>query len=361
MHRVVLIGYYLVFFVIFLPFFWRVNRIDESRGIVARENKQKEKWKLNLTSTQSFHKARLLSENLRHLFIITIDSKVHNYNSNLYKLIGDLHDIVSLDDQLGLFICDNSVTFDRNISNIYKYFPVSKISIDARNKLPNFFNRENLLKLSFINCVKKAMTTTNKPIFYTIFNEDILPRKQFLQNLNYVIESKLNSRIESGEPVRQDRKWLFLHLLDTSQSYGLICDMESLAIILIIAIIGSTCFYYIFKYLDPQMSSGNACFNVCYGALFYVTLALYTSKPCLSELKRMYPSLHRVYVPPKPMHFSALTLQRWSMDLMEPILASVTCSDYMEFYRLLDSVSNSLEIPSYVVYPSLVYGKHQMA
>lgn len=371
-HRLILIACYLILVFIVFPTSNRNHVFSLLSSMNLKENSLIEEVKsshrlehskqqlndLDPSSTLHLHKERLTTSHLDHLFVImarNVQQKRPSRAHYLLPLTMHLHDVVTGDNSTGMIVCDTTTHLNEIFHNLTNYFPTYKIRNEmSSNELINYTNENNILKRSFSNCLKGAIENTNYPRILTIFNENVLPYHYFARDIRELIRTRLDKKISSGEFIVNDDKWLFLHLQEPIQLRLFQCDYESFRELVIVAIIGALTFYLIFRVLEPQMSSSSVLFNALYGAIFFLTFAFCLGRPYLSEIRRNMSALYRIYDPPEPVGFSALTLPTSSYYLMEPQLRTISCSDYVGFHNVLDSLINTLEIPGYIVSPSLV-------
>ncbi|KAG0715858.1 hypothetical protein GWK47_010995 [Chionoecetes opilio] len=130
---------------------------------------------------------------------------------------------------------------------------------------------------------------------------------------------------------------------------------ECLWELVIIAITGGVIFYSIFRYLEgPSLPTFMRVTYTFYGALYFVTFAITIGRPYITELRRSAATFYRVYDPPEPVHFSAITLPSSSLEPLLKQLSVLRCSVYSPFHEALDHMMNTLECPGFVASPSFV-------
>lgn len=325
-------------------------RLNHSRDLLTA---------LDPRMSMAFHNARLSSGDVEHLLVIlvrNVDQMQPSRAQYLLPLTTYLHEMVARDTDTGMFLCDTTTHYNPILQNLTTYFPSYQIENTdyVQNKLMNYTSDNNRLKNSFINCLKLASEITTSPKVFTVFNENILPYEYFRRDIKGIIKNKLDNKLLSGEYVPNRDKWLFLHLQEPANFRVYHCDFASFLELFIIAAIGSLIFHAIYQLIDNQMSSSNVVFTLMYGGVFFLTCALSLGRPYVAELRRYACSLYKVYDPPEAVHFSALTVSSSSYERMEPHLRTISCSDYVGFHEVLDSMINTLEIPGYVISPSLV-------
>jgi len=372
-HRVILIVCYLVLFVIVLPLACRykvfsVYSILDSKSSHALEThksfyrSQRSKYFMKINDQKlirRLHDNRLLMRNLDHLLVILIgvqnneEGRTEN-GGNLYPLSEQLHRLVERDGGAGLFICDASNTTSAVLNDMYKFFPSNQVEIPYIDEPGVYFNKENKLKLAFKYCLKMVSKLVNDSTLITVFNDNVMPYKYFETDFRNIVKFKLDNRFSNGDYIPNPNRWLFLHLREPIHLRFFRLEGEALKEFCMIAVSGSVVFFIIFNYLDPRMSSGNCCFNIIFGAVFFLTFAICLGRPYLTELRRLGSNLYRVYDPQEAVDFSALSLKASTFKLIDPFLTNVTCTPYYPFSKLLDNMINTLQLPGYVVSPSLV-------
>ncbi|XP_047735533.1 uncharacterized protein LOC125177588 [Hyalella azteca] len=307
--------------------------------------------------TLPLYDARLRSGNISHLIIALVRDPDHRRGSQyLTQLAVGLHEASVDDNHTGIFFCNGTSEENPYLTKVAQHFPVYDVpKSNSEDKLSFSSKRENKLKTAFLECVRLGLNQTNSaPLLVTVFNDNVLPLPHFSQDIKKIVRHKLSHRMSCGELIPRSDQWLFLHLQEPVGLRSYRYDTESLRELLLISLTGAVVFHVIFKVLDPHLSSRSVLFTFIYGGSLFLTFALCMGRPYTTELRRVTPALYRTYDPPEALHFSALTLPSSSFGMIEPLLRTIKCSQYVGFHRVLDSLINSLEIPGYVVSPSLV-------
>lgn len=250
-----------------------------------------------------------------------------------------------------MLICNTTRLPFHELNHLAQFYPVRMAVNNTKWKL---FNSEEVKKHDFVECLKQGLTYVNSR-YITLIRDVVVPYSGFLGVVNHVINKRITSSLVQGELLKNDRPWLFLHLHEpvTFRQYHLSC--ECVREILLLTCSGALLFYLAFRWLEgPLQRSYVRVTYAMYGALYFFTFALVIGRPYVTELRRMAAELYRVYEPPKPIHFSAMVLPSNILPGLLAQLNLVSCSVYSPFHELLDHMVNTMELPGYVVSPSLV-------
>ncbi|XP_068242868.1 uncharacterized protein [Palaemon carinicauda] len=250
-----------------------------------------------------------------------------------------------------MIICNASRVAFEELESLSRFYPVRQAKNTTSWRL---FNKEEIIKHDFIDCISMGVNHTEAK-YITLIRDKILPYGGFLESLNSVIASQVSSSFRRGELFMRETSWLVLHLHEPVpfRHYGL--TLNSVKELILIACFGSATFYLVFRRLEgkqPSLSFPAYSF-IFFGALYFLTFAVIIGRPYISELRRTATALHRIYDPPEPVPFTAVSLPTTSVNELLLNLGSVHCSNYVPFHEVLDHMVNTLEKPSFVISPSL--------
>ena len=320
------------------------HRVLEAKDYFSTKNEEKSK---------TYHQARYKHQEANHLIIVIIkkvlDGKGGPSAQHLLQLSASMDEIVHENEDYGLVFCDASNNTHPALPVLSGYFQLVTL------KMKNFWSSEETLKHAFLDCVDFGSNLMQDNIkFITVFNENVLPYANFAGDLRDILQSRLESKFSFGEMVTNSGNWLFLHLHEPIGLRHFQFSFTCLKEFIFIFMTGAVTFYGIFRVLDRYLYQRSLLLSFLYGGVLFITFAICMGRPYLSELRRFSSSFYDLYDPPEPIFFSALTMSLKGFQKMKPHIKNVTCSSATEFHELLDSLINSLEIPGYVLSPSLV-------
>ncbi|CAL4117478.1 unnamed protein product [Meganyctiphanes norvegica] len=247
-----------------------------------------------------------------------------------------------------LVICNASRKDFNELEHLAEYYPVFQAYNTTQWKL---FNSEEIIKHDFVECIGHAINHTSAK-YITVIRDVILPYSNFLPALTHIIRTKLSRSFSQGELV-ESPSWLYMHLHEplTFRHFDLtiVCIVE----LFLITCIGALLFYFTFRLIDPNLPHSYRVTYCFYGALYFFTFSLVIGRPYINELRRLSYALYRVYDPPEPVHFSAMTLPSKNAAALRMHLTGIMCSSYVPFHEVLDHFVNTMELPAFVVSPSL--------
>lgn len=250
-----------------------------------------------------------------------------------------------------LLICNATRIPFGELSTLARFYPVKQAENTTTWKM---FNKEEIIKHDFVECLDMGVNHTRAK-HVTIIRDKVVPYSGFLEPLNHVISTQISKVMQRGDLHEVTSSWLFMHLQEPVPFRHYSLTLGSTRELFLIACIGSLFFYFVFRYLERQhQPSFSTCTYIFFGALYFLTFALVIGRPYVSELRRLAGAFYRVYDPPEPIHFSALTMPVSSINELLLQLNQLRCSSYFPFHKVLDNMINTLEKPGYVISPSLV-------
>ncbi|XP_076063101.1 GPI-N-acetylgalactosamine transferase PGAP4-like isoform X1 [Oratosquilla oratoria] len=250
----------------------------------------------------------------------------------------------------GMFICNTSQHEFTELDILSRYYPVLTTSNNASSK---HFNKEDIKRRDFLGCLGLAREVSVAR-YMTIIWDVVVPYPGFLRTLGALLSTRINCSIRRGELVPVNKDWLYLSLHEPVASRGFGSNLASFHELIVMALFGMILFYLIFLVLEPGQTSSTRVLYCFYGILYFITLSLIIGRPYLTELRRLSPTLFRVYQQQEPTYVSAITVPTANSRELTGLLQQTRCSSYSPFHHVLDRISNTLEKRILLVSPSLV-------
>jgi len=303
----------------------------------------------NQVESLQYHESQL-KNNIDHLIVIIAKSPRDKEALILSQLAAEIGLSVRENDFLtnSMVICNASRTNFEELDHLSEYYPVLQASNTTKWKL---FNSEEVKKHDFVECLGHALNRTSAK-YVTIIRDVILPYSNFLPALTHIIRTKLSRSFSKGELV-ESPEWLYLHLHEPQTFMHYELSVTCIYELFMITCTGIILFYYTFRLCDPDLPRQYIVTYCFYGALYFLTFSLVIGRPYVNELRRLSYALYRVYDPPEPVQFSAMTLPSKNAAALRTHLTGIMCSAYVPFHEVLDHSVNTLELPAFVVSPSL--------
>ncbi|XP_042867862.1 uncharacterized protein LOC122259046 [Penaeus japonicus] len=327
--------------------------IDQMKLEFRKKGVEKYLKSIDERATLAYHEDKL-SEPVDNLIIIFARKPKHD-DLLLSQLAAEVDRNIRKERfyRSAFFVCNVTRINFSELELLSGIYPVRQAKNTTSWKL---FNREEVIKHDFVECITHALAETEAK-HLTLIRDHVVPYSGFLQVLNRVIATRLNNTISRGELQQADSSWLFLHLQEPvpfrHYEFSLSCVYE----LFVISSIGGLLFFLVLWWVeDPRhqhLMSVRVTY-IFYGILYFFTFALIIGRPYVSELRRFAPDFYRLYDPPEPVHFSAMSLPAASAAELVKHLNEVRCSVYVPFHRVLDHMVNTIELPGYVISPSLV-------
>jgi len=303
----------------------------------------------NQAESLQYHESRL-KNNIDNLIIIIAKAPRDKEALILSQLAAEIDLSLRENDFFtnAMVICNASRTDFNELEHLSEYYPVVQFYNTTKWKL---FNSEEVIKHDFVECLGHALNQTSAK-YVTVIRDVILPYSNFLPALTHIIRTKLSRSISQGELVQRP-DWLYMHLHEplTFRHYDFTVDC--ICELFVITCCGILVFYCIFRLCDPNLPYNYRVTYCFYGALYFLTFSLVIGRPYINELRRFSYALYRVYDPPEPVHFSAMTLPSKNAESLRIHLTGIMCSSYVPFHEVLDHSVNTMELPAFVVSPSL--------
>ena len=323
-----------------------VNREQRRRGV--REYLQDTSEHESLP----FHRS-LLRDSLDNLIVVLAKQPQYEEDKVLSQLVTEVDRNIRSQSLYhnGLVICNASRTSYEELHQLSRLYPVVQAENTTTWKL---FNKEETIRHDFIDCIKQGQRAARfKHI--TLIRDVMVPYSGFLETLNQLLYLRFSHDTIRGELVERGTPWLFLHLHEPVPFRQYQMSGECLWELVVLAITGGLLFYTVFRYIEgPLLPVFMRVTYTFYGALYFVTFATLVGRPYITELRSVAASLYRVYDPPEPVHFSAITFPSTSLGPLLQQLSFLRCSLYSPFHEALDHMVNTLEYPGFVVSPSFV-------
>lgn len=329
------------------------TEIEQMKLEFRKKGVQKYLRSLDAAATLEYHEDKL-SESVDNLIIIFARRPKHD-DLLLSQLVAEVDRNIRREKfyKSAFFVCNVTRINFPELDLLSRIYPVRQAKNTTSWKL---FNREEVIKHDFVECITHALSETNAK-HLTLLRDHVVPYSGFLQVLNRVIMTRLNRTISRGELMPAYSSWLFLHLQEPvpfrHYEFSLSCVYE----LILISSFGGLLFLLVFWWVEEPRHHHLVSIRltyIFYGVLYFLTFALIIGRPYVSELRRFAPEFYRLYDPPEPVHFSAMSLPTASAAKLVNSLADVRCSVYVPFHRVLDHMVNTIELPGYVISPSLV-------
>lgn len=299
----------------------------------------------------SFYESKL-SEPVDNLIIILAKKPRHEGDLILSQLVAEVDRNIREQTFFtnGMFICNTTRIPFSELDHLSKFYPIRQSENTTSWKL---FNSQEVIKHDFVECINQGRNNYRFK-HVTVIRDFVVPYPGFLTALNYVTTKRLSSSLVRGDLRENPTSWLFLHLHEPVPFRHYEFSGDCVREILLLTIFGATLFYLVFGYVEGQQqpTSLRATYTL-YGALYFLTFALFIGRPYVSELRRVASGLYRLYDPPQPVPFTAMALPYTSLSPLLTQLNLLRCSTYTPFYEVLDHMVNTLEMPAYVMSPSL--------
>ncbi|XP_063846637.1 uncharacterized protein LOC135092225 [Scylla paramamosain] len=300
----------------------------------------------------SFHRS-LFKEPLDNLIVVIAKQPQHEEDKLLSQSVTEVDRNIRFQRLYhnGLVICNASRTSFEELRQLSDFYPVVQAENTTTWKL---FNKEETIRHDFMDCIRQGQRLA-KFKYLTLIRDVMVPYSGFLETLNQLLNLRLTHETVRGELVERGTPWLFLHLHEPVPLRQYDLSGECLWELLLLAITGGLLFYTVFRYLEgPSLPVFMRITYTFYGALYFVTFAVVVGRPYITELRRFAACFYRVYDPPEPIHFSAITFPSSSLQPLLQQLSTLRCSLYSPFHEALDHMVNTLECPGFVASPSFV-------
>nr|XP_045599179.1 uncharacterized protein LOC123758684 [Procambarus clarkii]XP_045599180.1 uncharacterized protein LOC123758684 [Procambarus clarkii] len=300
----------------------------------------------------TFYESKL-SGSVDNLVIVIAKKPAHEENLTLTQLVAEIDRNIRNQKffRNAMLICNATRIPFPELEYLARFYPVRLVENTTSWKL---LNSEEVKKHDFVECARLGLNSVNFK-HVTLIRDVVIPYPGFLGVVNHMISNRLNSGIVRGELQETNTSWLFMHLHEPSPLRHYQFSGDSLREILLLTCSGALLFYVVFRWLEgPLQSSSSRVTYTIYGGLYFITFALFIGRPYISELRRVAADMYRVYDPPEPINFSAMALPKSSLHGLLAQLSLLRCSLYSPFHEVLDHMVNTLELPGYVISPSLV-------
>ncbi|XP_042205896.1 uncharacterized protein LOC121855109 [Homarus americanus] len=364
-HQLILAFLYFVIVLVILPFFLteRVYSIyyQEDYEKSSFTDTIKNEYRLNGAqqylenvdpeTSLTFHNSKL-SEPVDNLIIVLAKKATHEKDLILTQLVTEVDKNIRAEKfyRNAMMICNTTRSHFRELDRLARFYPVRQAQNTTRWKL---FNTEEVKKHDFVECVNQGINSVNFK-YLTLIRDVVVPYSGFLGVLNHLASKRLTRSLVRGDLKERDTSWLFLHLQEPvpfrHYEFTGVCVRE----ILLVACSGAVFFTVVFRWLEgPSLPSSARIIYALYGVLYFLTFALVIGRPYVNEFRRFSADMYLVYDPPEPILFSAIVLPSSSLDVLLPQLNLLQCSKYSPFHEVLDHMISTIELPGYVVSPSL--------
>lgn len=366
-HRLILAFLYFFVVLVVLPIFcsnkiYSVHYQDDPKrnaeiDAVKREYRKNgiREYLLHIHHNESlaFHKSKL-SAPVYNLVIVIAQNSTPKEDLVLSQVVTETDRNIRREQgyHSALVICNTTSAPDSELENLAQFYPV--VSTNTTTKSKKALDSEELLRRSFVGCIRQSLERTNTQ-HVTVIRDLVVPYSGFLTVVNQVMNRRLSSRFVRGELMPSENPWLFLHLHEPVPFRHYDFSSSSCGEISLVTVSGAVIFCLVFRLLEgPHQTFVTQVTYACYGALLFLTFALVLGRPYVSELRRALADFYRLYDPYEPVHFSAMSFPITTLPKLLDQMSSHRCSPYVPFHRTMDQMVATLEMPGYVISPSLV-------
>ena len=369
-----LIFIYFVWLLIFGPLFYSgkvhsiFNTMDahDNRAIEMMANtqrKQKIKLKLDLLnhSMKIYHQNKLGNHSNDHVVIIIATKEASTSGKySLSQLVMQMDQAMREDPKSAMIICDQTEVHSEEMRVLLQLFPVHKPTSVSKSSSKRR-NQQETKKNNFVQCIRSVERVIEyHPKYLTVLYDTIVPYDNFIRNLRQALDYKIESKILRGERVKLTQyPWMYLLLQEPHDLRGFSMDGSSFVELLVVSCTGAFVFYLYAVYCETRFYSSRTALNVTvifciFGAIFFLTCALVMGRPYLTEFRRHFPSLQRIYELTNPVEISAVIMNSTNaMEIVKELDKSM-CSNYFTFAHTWHHLTNAFDIPGYILSPSLV-------
>lgn len=368
-HRLILAFLYFFVVLVVLPIFCsdkiyslhyqddpkRNAEIDAVKREYRRNGVKEYLYHIQDNESLAFHKSKL-SAPVYNLVIAMAHNSTPKEDLVLSQVVTEIDRNIRREQgyHSALIICNTTSAPDSELENLAQFYPV--MSTDTTTiKGKKALDSEELLRRSFIGCIRQGLERTNNAQHVTVIRDLVVPYPGFLTVVNQVMNRRLSNKFVRGELMPSETPWLFLHLHEPVPFRHYDLSGSSFGEISMVTLSGAVIFCLVFRWLEgPQQTFVTQVTYAFYGALLFLTFALVLGRPYVSELRRVVVDFYRLYDPYEPVHFSAMSFPTRTLPELLDQMNSHRCSPYVPFHRAMNQMIATLDLPGYVISPSLV-------